>query len=48
MSPEDGPFSYREMSLEHLTSDVLNKMTSRVIDFLVLEESYRSRFGLPQ
>ena len=30
MLPGDGPFSYREMSLEHLTSDVLNKMMGAV------------------
>ena len=41
--PGDGPFSYREMTLEHLTADVLRKMTSRVIEFLPLDGSWRAR-----
>ena len=28
MLPGDGLFGYREMPLEHLTADVLNKMLS--------------------
>ena len=44
MLPGNGPLSYRVMSLDYLTAKLLREITSRVTDFLDLNEDLRTRW----